>query len=271
MFHPKRELTITLIACMAVMGIVLVVTANSQKVRIHDPPAGGVRPGVDPALSSKSIQTDIKDIFDQIRPCVVTVISHTGAILDQVGQTNTRLLDPYKKGNRSISSGILISSDGMILTTRDSIPSNQIEIELFRRKPKLFDADILEVNDALDLAVLQIRGVKDLPFCRLGDSNSVELGNIVFAVGSPYGFSETITSGIVSNSRKDVRIEGKSFQNLIQTDAVINDGNSGGPLVDVSGEVVGLNVGILSEGTVYSGIGFAIPINDAKDFAKRYL
>ncbi len=266
--NKNRKWLVYLIASVFVLGVIVVVFANAHKVEIVPAPE---RAPTSSSPDSQNIQSDIKDILVQVRPCVVSVISYTGTILDQVGQTNTKLLDPYKKGNKTISSGIIINPDGVILTTRDSIPSSQIEIELFRRKPNVFNADIIEINDNLDLALLQIKNAGNLSHCSLGDSSAIEIGNIVFAIGSPYGFSETVTSGIVSNSRKNIRIEGKFFKNLIQTDAIINDGNSGGPLVDVNGLVVGINVAVLSEGTVYSGIGFAIPINDAKDFIGRML
>lgn len=221
--------------------------------------------------------TATKDVIKTIRPCVVTIISYQNEVLKPNGNNYIKLLDPYKDGNKLISSGIVVDPRGIVLTTLDAIPSNKIEVKLFRRKPNVFDAEILKVDNDLNLALLQIKGIGVGPTgevlgaptiftCPLGDSTSMQIGDIVYAIGSPYGFAETVTSGIISSNRKKMRIEANVFRELIQTDATINKGNNGGPLVNIDGEVIGVNTAIYSENSTFSGIGFAIPINNTKRF-----
>jgi serine protease Do len=118
------------------------------------------------------------------------------------------------------------------------------------------------------LAVIKIKAPADLPYVPLGDSSAMRVGDWVLALGSPFGLQHTVTSGIVSAIRQSLQIENKSFRNLIQTDAAINRGNSGGALVNVRGELIGINTAIYAPTGVFSGIGFAIPINDAKSVMK---
>ncbi|MBF0298680.1 MAG: trypsin-like peptidase domain-containing protein, partial [Oligoflexia bacterium] len=226
--------------------------------------------------------TAAKDIIKNLRPCVVTVISYQNEVLKPNGNNYIKLLDPYKDGNKSISSGIVIDPRGIVLTTMDAIPSNKIEVKLFRRKPNVFDAEILKVDNNLNLALLQIKGIGVGPTgeivgaptiytCPLGDSTGMQIGDIVYAIGSPYGFADTVTSGIISSNRKKVRIEENIFRELIQTDATINKGNNGGPLVNIDGEVIGVNAAIYSENATFTGIGFAIPINNTKRFISNVI
>jgi len=107
------------------------------------------------------------------------------------------------------------------------------------------------------------------PAIILGNSDLVEIGDIVFAVGSPFGFSRTVTMGIVSSNRRDLSIDGTKYPDLIQTDAAINEGNDGGPLVNIRGEVIGVNMAYYRPNSRFSGIGFAVPINDVRNFVTR--
>ncbi|MBF0360309.1 MAG: trypsin-like peptidase domain-containing protein [Oligoflexia bacterium] len=213
--------------------------------------------------------TTTRNIIRRIRPCVVTVVSYPNEILAPNGNSYVKTLDPYQNGAKYISSGIIVDSSGIVLTTKDAVPTNKIEIKLFRRKPNVFSAKILKIDNDLDLALLQIDGLSNTFSCPLGDSSTAQVGDIVYALGSPFGFEETVTSGIISSNRKKVSIDGNVFKSLIQIDAIINKGNNGGALVNIDGEVIGVNAAIYSDNatnSTFSGIGFAIPINNTKRF-----
>ncbi|MBF0314639.1 MAG: trypsin-like peptidase domain-containing protein [Oligoflexia bacterium] len=248
--------------------------SNSQPgtIAVNSPlaPLAGLPPAPQPPQERKQMSA-IKDVIKRIRPCVVTVVCYQNEVLKPQGNSAIKLLDPYKEGNKITSTGIVVDGRGVILTTVDAIPSNKIEVKLFRRKPNVFEAEILKVDDKLNLALLQVKGVSNLFSCPLGDSTMTQIGDIVYAIGSPFGFAETVTSGIISSNRKKIRIEGNTFKELVQTDAIINQGNNGGPLVNIDGEVIGINAAIYSENAAFSGIGFAIPINNTKRFIKGYL
>ena len=235
------------------------------------PDAAGQVPAPNANPRPTDLQTldgDVKSILGQVRPCVVTIVSYTNAGLVNLSQSRAELVDPYQKAGKTISSGIVIDSRGIVLTTKDAIPSRQIEVKLYKRKPNVMTAEIIRVDNDLNLALLQIKGVQDLPACQLGDSSQSEVGDMVYAIGSPYGFAETVTAGIISSTRKSLNIEGNVYYNLLQTDAVINEGNNGGPLVDIYGRVVGLNMAIYSENGANTGISFALPINATRQFLR---
>jgi serine protease Do len=111
-----------------------------------------------------------------------------------------------------------------------------------------------------DLAVIKIEGDKPFPTAKLGNSDSMQVGDWVLAVGSPFGLQETVTAGIVSAKGRNI-VPGRQFQSFIQTDAAINPGNSGGPLVNMAGEIIGINTAILTDTNAYAGVGFALPSN----------
>ena len=267
-----------------VAGTAVIVVANMHKIQVHNQgfnnnsssnsSNGANQNPADSqngsgSINQMAIQNGVKDILSNVRPCVVTVVSYVDTVLTHYNLSNTKTLDPYKEGTKIISSGLIINKDGLILTTKDAVPSNQIEVKLYKRKPNVYKANIFKVDNNLDLALLKINNLSNLTSCNLGDSNSIEVGDIVYAVGSPFGFSGTITSGIVGSNRKKIKIEGNLYKSLIQTDAVINEGNNGGPLVDIFGNVIGINSAIYSETSIYSGIGFAIPVNEVLGFIKN--
>ncbi len=160
---------------------------------------------------------------------------------------------------RGQGSGFIISADGLILTNAHVVrEAKEVTVKLSDRRE--FSAKVLGTDAATDIAVLRI-AAKDLPVVRLGDSRRIEVGDPVMAIGSPYGFEQTATSGIVS-------AKGRSLPNdavvpFIQTDAAVNPGNSGGPLFDGSGAVVGVNSQIYSQSGGFQGLSFAIPIDVA--------
>jgi len=164
---------------------------------------------------------------------------------------------------RALGSGFLISPDGRILTNNHVI-SGSSKIEVRFADGSRYTAKVLVADRADDLAMIQIDPKKKLPFLKLGDSDALQVGQKVLAIGNPFGFSGTLTTGIVSSMGRDIRNENSMLEGLIQTDAAINEGNSGGPLLDSQGNVIGINTAILAPSGGNIGIGFAMPINRAK-------
>jgi S1-C subfamily serine protease len=166
---------------------------------------------------------------------------------------------------RALGSGFLISPDGRILTNNHVI-SGSSKIEVRFSDGSRYTAKVLVADRADDLAMIQIDPKKKVPFLKLGDSDGLQVGQKVLAIGNPFGFSGTLTTGIVSSLGREIRNENSTLEGLVQTDAAINEGNSGGPLLDSQGNVIGINTAILAPGGSGGniGIGFAMPINRAK-------
>jgi S1-C subfamily serine protease len=161
-------------------------------------------------------------------------------------------------------SGFLISADGKILTN-NHVVANERQLEVTLSDQSRYKAQLLSRDETNDLALLQITTPRGkLPALHLGDSDSLQVGQKVLAIGNPFGLDGTLTTGIVSSLGRSIRGENeRTLEGLIQTDAAINPGNSGGPLLDSAGNVVGINTAILGpNGNI--GIGFAMPINRAK-------
>lgn len=160
---------------------------------------------------------------------------------------------------RSLGSGFIIDREGYIMTNNHVIEgASEIRVRLSTEKE--FEAEVVGRDQKTDLALIKIKSFQDLPVEELGDSDKLEIGEWVMAIGNPFGLSHTVTVGIVS--AKGRVIGSGPYDDFIQTDASINPGNSGGPLFNMNGEVVGINTAIVATG---QGIGFAIPINVAKE------
>lgn len=159
---------------------------------------------------------------------------------------------------QSLGSGVIVSPGGYIITNYHVVEqSDEIKVILFDKRS--FRAEIIGSDPKTDLAVIQI-SAKDLPVIPWGDSEKLQVGEFVLAIGNPFALSHTVTMGIVSAlGRADVGIA--DYENFIQTDAAINPGNSGGPLVNIKGELIGINTAIFSKTGGYQGIGFAVPSN----------
>lgn len=162
-----------------------------------------------------------------------------------------------------LGTGFIIDKEGYILTNNHVVDSVD-EIKVTLEDDSVFEAKIVGRDPETDIALIKIDNAKDLKPLALGDSEKMEVGDWVIAIGNPYGLGHTVTAGIVSAKSRDDVIGGP-FDNFIQTDASINPGNSGGPLMNINGEVIGINSAIFSQTGGSVGIGFAIPINMAKD------
>ncbi len=168
---------------------------------------------------------------------------------------------PREFVQRSLGSGVLVDPSGIALTNAHVV-EGATEIEAVTADGKKHKVKVLGADTRTDLAVLRLQDGSDYPAARLGDSDAVQVGDWVLAIGSPFGFTQTVTAGIIS--AKGRVLEGGPIADFIQTDAAINPGNSGGPLVNMAGEVIGINTAIASRSGGYQGIGFAIPISLAK-------
>jgi serine protease Do len=163
---------------------------------------------------------------------------------------------------QGVGSGFIIDSDGTILTNYHVVGEAE-KISVTLSDGKRYDAKVIGKDQKTDIAVIKIDAGRELPAVSLGDSDRLEVGEWVVAIGNPFGLDHTVTSGIVS--AKGRQIGAGPYDNFIQTDASINPGNSGGPLINLRGEVVGINTAIFSQTGGNIGIGFAIPTNSVKD------
>ena len=170
----------------------------------------------------------------------------------------------------SLGSGVIVSPDGYLLTN-DHVVSGASDVEVFTQDHRKYKAKVVGTDSRTDVAVLKIDAT-GLPVFTLNDSSRLKVGDIVFAIGNPFGVGETATMGIVSATGRGLGGSIEHYEDFIQTDAAINPGNSGGALVDVHGELVGLNTAILSGGSGGNqGVGFAIPINMARNVMDQIL
>ena len=172
---------------------------------------------------------------------------------------------------RGIGSGFIISPDGYILTNTHVVNNaSKITVKLTDRRE--FDGKVIGMDERTDVAVIKINAKGDLPVVKLGDSNKLRPGQWVLAIGSPFGFENSVTAGVVSAlARGNVGEAGNGYVPFIQTDVAVNPGNSGGPLFNLNGEVVGINSQIYSRSGGYEGISFSIPIDVANNVAEQLI
>lgn len=206
------------------------------------------------------------EVFKKVSPSVVSITTESQA------QSRSFFGTGIEQG---AGSGIIISSDGYILTNRHVIPDGTTKVSIVLADGTAYDDVAVVGRDPLnDIAFLKISGAKNLPKAEIGDSTAVLPGQQVVAIGNALGeFRNSVTSGIISGIGRPIQADDGSgsseqLQNLLQTDAAINPGNSGGPLVSLEGKVIGVNTAISAEG---QAIGFAIPINDAKGLINSVL
>lgn len=161
----------------------------------------------------------------------------------------------------SLGSGVIIDGERGLILTNEHVITRASSISVVLQDERNFDARVIGSDPDSDLAVLQIHTQDPLPAVAMGDSEDLMIGETVIAIGNPFGFSHTVTTGVISALDRSVRTENRVFLNFIQTDASINPGNSGGPLLNINGSLIGINTAVYAKA---QGIGFAIPISKAK-------
>jgi serine protease Do len=219
----------------------------------------------------------IADIAERSTPSVVNVASRR--VVKEQAQQDPFFRhffgpfgpEPQERQQRGLGSGVIYSSDGLVLTNNHVIEGAD-EITVTTADGVDYDAEVAGTDEKSDVAVLRLKGtVKDLVPIAVGDSSKLRVGDVVLAIGNPFGLSQTVTMGIVSaKGRSETGID-VDYADFIQTDAAINPGNSGGALVNMQGELVGINTAIISRTGGYQGIGFAIPSSMAREIAQSLL
>lgn len=216
------------------------------------------------AVAPASVAGSFVSIVKRVKPAVLKVISES--VVTTRSQFGDDFFDqffnaPQRQEKRSgEGSGFFISADGYILTN-NHVVKDAVKVKIFNIDEQEYTAKIIGTDPKTDLALLKIN-VKNVPYIELGDSSAEEVGEWVLAIGNPFGQDLTVTAGIISAKGRQLGLA--QFEDFLQTDAAINMGNSGGPLINMKGEAVGINSTILTPSSGNIGIGFAIPSNMAK-------
>jgi len=161
----------------------------------------------------------------------------------------------------SLGSGVIIDGKGGYILTNEHVIARSTKIRVVLKDEREFKAELVGAAPDFDLAVLKINSKETLPAIEMGHSDDLMIGEAVIAIGNPFGFSHTVTTGVISALNRSIQIKDRIYRDFIQTDASINPGNSGGPLLNINGDLIGINTAIYSKA---QGIGFAIPINKAR-------
>lgn len=253
----------------------LFLTINLNAITIADAPSEFVR-----EMPKQGVVASYYDAVKDAKKAVVNISTQKmvkqADIREQMPFFNDPLFREFFKGfgdvvpqdriQRSLGSGVIVSGDGYIITNSHVVDgADEITVTLAGDSTTEHKAKLIGTDPKSDVAVIKIEQ-KNLPFIQFANSNKVREGDVVFAIGNPFGVGETITSGIVSALNKS-GVGINAYENYIQTDASINPGNSGGALVDSRGALVGINTAIISRSGGNVGIGFAIPSNMAKSIA----
>jgi S1-C subfamily serine protease len=208
--------------------------------------------------ADRSAPVDDQDLLDAYSNAVIGVTERVGPAVVRV-ETGPKLRSAGERGG--LGSGIVISPDGFVLTNSHVVGSSK-EIRLRDTEGFVTDAHVLGTDPDTDLALLRANGARELPYASLGNSRTLRRGQLVVAIGNPLGFESTVTAGVVSALGRSIRsVSGRTIEDVIQTDAALNPGNSGGPLVSSNAEVIGINTAIINGA---QGICFAVASNTAQ-------
>lgn len=223
------------------------------------------------AVAPQVLSDSFAEVAKAVEPAVVS-IDTKGKMPDVTAKGETPpgdsgdIMDFFRRQMQrrpvyAVGSGFIVDRTGYILTNAHVI-EDAARITVKLDSGEEFPAKVVGSDDETDLAVLKIDAGRDLPFVKLGNSDQARVGEWVLAIGSPFGLVRTVTAGIVSQTKRETP-QGSPFQKFIQTDAAINKGNSGGPLVNMNGDVIGINSQIATSTGDYNGVGFALPSNEA--------
>ena len=253
------RLRVLILAAALVGGFLFVTSRTNWRSRFLG--QGPVQSG--PAWSSPSVARGAGLSADETNNIDIYKTAHLATVnVTSTVYRRTIFLDIVP--SRDQGSGFIISPDGKILTN-SHVVTNETTLEVTLSDQTRYKATLVSRDESNDLALIQISPRKTLPSLHMGDSDGLQVGQKVLAIGNPFGLNGTLTTGIVSSLGRTIRGENdQELEGLIQTDAAINFGNSGGPLLDSSGNVIGINTAILGPNGGSIGIGFAMPINRAK-------
>lgn len=207
--------------------------------------------------SARALQTSYHSIIEGVRPAVISI---DAVIQDQ----NANAGEPIAIANYArIGSGVIIDPRGYALSSLHVVNgASSLKATVYSPAGAVeYPIKIVKGDKTSDLVLLRIQGDGPFSHASLGDSNSIRTGDVVISIGSPFGFEQSVTSGIVSSRNRTLNVGGVVYENLIQTDSSINKGSSGGPLISAKGDVIGINTAIYSSSGAFSGISFAVPIN----------
>src|SRR5882757_9254955 len=208
--------------------------------------------------ATKQAPVNDQALLDAYSNAVIDVTERVGPAVVRV-ETGPKVRNAGERGG--LGSGIVISPDGLVLPNSHVVGSSK-EIRLRDTEGLVTDAHVLGVDPDTDLALLRADGARDLPYAALGNSKTLRRGQLVVAIGNPLGFESTVTAGVVSALGRSIRsVSGRTIEDVIQTDAALNPGNSGGPLVSSAAKVIGINTAIISGA---QGICFAVASNTAQ-------
>ncbi|MEP7212900.1 MAG: Do family serine endopeptidase [Acidobacteriota bacterium] len=227
-----------------------------------------------PAITAtvpERLSDSFADIAKRVEPAVVS-IDTKGKLSEPASQAQSApgqpddILEFFRRQMPrrpiySVGSGFIVDKSGYIMTNAHVV-EDAVKITVKLDSGDEFQARVVGTDEETDLAILKIDAEKDLPFVKLGNSDRARVGEWVLAIGSPFGLTKTVTAGIISQTRRETPST-SAFQKFIQTDAAINRGNSGGPLVNMDGEVIGINSQIATSTGDYNGVGFALPSSEA--------
>ncbi|HVG18445.1 MAG TPA: trypsin-like peptidase domain-containing protein, partial [Blastocatellia bacterium] len=237
--HHTRVVIVLVAVCCLSMGVAIGAVVHGiagAKAEDNHLTINGAAPAPD------SLSAAFARVAEQVEPSVAHIKVYESEVYPREGT----------------GSGVIVNASGYILTNAHVV-RRAVKIRVKLSDGTETEAKVIGVDTQTDLAVIKIETTKSLPVARMGDSDKLNVGDWVLAIGSPFGLEQTVTAGIISAKDRVTDSGSTPFQQFLQTDAAINPGNSGGPLVSLSGEVVGINTQIATNTGVYNGIGFALP------------
>ncbi len=281
--QTSRSLAILALLAMLLLGGVVGSLATEKVKTGATTKASSPAVPAEPPADASAVALGFRSVVQKTLPAVVNI--STTKVVETRRERSPFFMDPFfrdffgfdwgfdiprERRERSLGSGVIVSPDGVILTNEHVI-RDATEIVVALSDKRELKAEIVGADPKTDIAVLRLKEkAENLPYLKLGDSKSVAVGDIVLAMGNPFGIGQTVTMGIVSaTGRGGLNIE--DYEDFIQTDAAINPGNSGGPLINLRGEVIGINTAILSRSGGHQGIGFAVPSNMAREIMQQIL
>lgn len=247
---------------------------NSQPEKVNENLLEGTSSNAEDNLEQEVASQQVTKVDDK-KLSVVDVVKEVGPGIVKIKTVRERVVYDFfaRRTEQEVEgegSGVILNKEGYIITNNHVVEgANQIRV-IFPKDDIDYLGKVVGRDPITDLAVVKIDVEDyDLPILEFGDSAKLEVGQLAIAIGNPYGFSNTVTTGVISALNRDLPIqEGVELTNMIQTDAAINPGNSGGALLDGVGRVIGINTAIIQQA---QGLGFAIPINIAKEIAKQLI